>query len=138
MGILLPSDPDYIRSELQRIKKEYSKSRGNISFQLGCINEIISFENCGMRESEFVKDIKQMRLSLRKKIQEEYPLKLAFRENMPQSNIIYSMTKTDEELIAEMNSGAKEKVRKGMKKKVEFKIANPEQYETFYEKWTKV
>ncbi|MDR0282960.1 MAG: hypothetical protein LBI53_06895 [Candidatus Peribacteria bacterium] len=68
MGVELPTDPDYVESELQRITREYGKKRGNISFQFGFINEIISFENCGIRESEFVEDIKQMRLNLREKI----------------------------------------------------------------------
>jgi hypothetical protein len=33
MGVELPSDSEYIRSELARIKKHYGKKRGNISFQ---------------------------------------------------------------------------------------------------------
>jgi hypothetical protein len=35
---------------------------------------------------------------------------------MPQANIIYDITKTDEQLIAEMNSGCKERVKKAIKK----------------------
>ncbi|MDR2416221.1 MAG: hypothetical protein LBD75_06580 [Candidatus Peribacteria bacterium] len=65
MGIELPSDADFVRRELSRIKKNYGKKRGTISFQFGFINEIISFENCGMRESEFIHNIKQMRLNIR-------------------------------------------------------------------------
>jgi hypothetical protein len=33
MGIELPSDSDFVRSELARIKKQYGKKWGNISFQ---------------------------------------------------------------------------------------------------------
>ena len=138
MGIELPTDPDYVKSELNRISKEYRKKRGNISFQFGFINEIISFENCGMRESEFVGDIKQMRLNLREKITKTFWLQLAFRENMPQSNIIYFIDKSDEELLEEMNSGAKQKVKNGFKKKVHFQIAERDQYEEFYKKRSKV
>jgi hypothetical protein len=35
---------------------------------------------------------------------------------MPQANIVYDITKTDEELMKEMNSGCKERVKKAMKK----------------------
>jgi len=35
---------------------------------------------------------------------------------MPQANIIYDITKSDEELIKEMNSGCKERVKKAEKK----------------------
>jgi lipid II:glycine glycyltransferase (peptidoglycan interpeptide bridge formation enzyme) len=138
MGIELPSDEDFVRSELARIKKQYGKKRGNISFQFGFINEIISFENCGMRESEFVGDIKQMRLNIREKITKEYGLQLSFRENMPQSNIIYFIDKSDEALMEEMNSGAKQKVKHGFSKNVDFQIATPDQYEEFYQKRSKV
>ncbi|MDR0369371.1 MAG: hypothetical protein LBH96_02280 [Candidatus Peribacteria bacterium] len=91
-----------------------------------------------MRESEFVGDIKQMRLNIREKVTSEYGLKLAFRENMPQSNVIYFIDKSDEELMEEMNSGAKQKVKHGLKKKVDFQIATPNQYEEFYQKRSKV
>ncbi|MBO4203979.1 hypothetical protein J5893_04115 [bacterium] len=57
-----------------------------------------------MRESNQIQDIKQMRLNLRQRIIETYDLKLSFRENMPQSNILYFIDKTDEELLADMNS----------------------------------
>jgi hypothetical protein len=35
---------------------------------------------------------------------------------MPQANIIYDITKSDEELISEMNSGCKERIKKAIKK----------------------
>lgn len=91
-----------------------------------------------MRESDQIHDIKQMRLNLRQRIIETYGLKLAFRENMPQSNILYFIDKTDEELLADMNSGAKEKVKNGFNKKVEFLVAHPNQYEEFYQRRSRV
>ena len=138
MGVQLPSDPDFILSELARIKKHYGKKRGNISFQFWCINEIISFENCGARDADFVRDIKQMRINLRSKITSDYGLQLAFRENMPQSNIIYFIDKTDDELMEDMNSWAKQKVKHGFTKQVAFQIAEPHQYEEFYQKRAKI
>jgi hypothetical protein len=35
---------------------------------------------------------------------------------MPQANIIYDITKHDEDLIKEMNSGCKERVKKAIRK----------------------
>lgn len=138
MGVQLPDDEEFVKSELQKLNETYWSQWGNISFQFGFINEIISFENCWVREWEFTESIKQMRLNLREKIAKKYWLKLAFRENMPQSNIIYDITKTDEQLIEEMNSGAKEKIKKGIKKEIAFRIAEVSEYETFYEKRSKV
>ena len=75
-----------------------------------------------------------MRLNLRSKLTTDYGLQLSFRENMPQSNIIYFIDKSDKELMNEMNSGAKQKVKHGFAKQVAFQIAQPEQYEEFYQK----
>jgi predicted N-acyltransferase len=91
-----------------------------------------------VREKEFVDNIKQMRLNIRSKITQEYGLQVAFRENMPQSNIIYFIDKSDEALMDEMNSGAKQKVKHGFSKKIDFQLATPDRYEEFYQKWTKV
>ncbi|MDR2416220.1 MAG: GNAT family N-acetyltransferase [Candidatus Peribacteria bacterium] len=57
---------------------------------------------------------------------------------MPQSNIIYFIDKSDEALMEEMNSGAKQKVKHGFSKKVDFQVASSEHYEEFYEKRAKV
>ncbi|MDR3168407.1 MAG: GNAT family N-acetyltransferase [Candidatus Peribacteria bacterium] len=91
-----------------------------------------------MRENDFTNDIRQMRLNIRTKITSEYDLQLSFRENMPQSNIIYFIDKSDENLLEEMNSGAKQKVKHGFNKNVEFQKATPEHYEEFYQKWATV
>ena len=53
-----------------------------------------------------------MRLHIRATIQQETPLKLSFKENMPQSTIMVKLDKTDEELLKEMNSGCAERVKK--------------------------
>ena len=116
MGVELPDDLTYVREELARLKAIYSKKSGNILFQLGLLNEIISFENVGHRTPEFIQDMKQMRMNIRKFICDSYKLNVAFRENMPQANIVYDTTKSDEQLMAEMNSGCKERVKKAIKK----------------------
>lgn len=104
MGLELPDDDELIRSELQRLKSEYQSSWGNIFFQLGIVNEIIRFENCGKRTETFVQDMRTMRLNIREQMKQKYHLVEAFRENMPQSTIIFDISKSNEELLNEMNS----------------------------------
>lgn len=133
MWVELPNDKQLVIKEINRIREEY-KAFGNISFQLGLSNEIISFENVSHRSDTFKQDMKQMRLNIRDYICHTYWLNLAFRENMPQSDIIYDITKTDEELYAEMNSWCKERIKKATKKWVQFSIASPDQYKLFYDK----
>ena len=142
MGVELPEDKEYIKKELLKLKKKYEKEKWIIFIQLCFLNEIIRFENCGPRDENFVENIKEMRLNIRHQIQSDYWLELAFRENMPQANIVYDITKTDEELMKEMNSWCKERVKKAIKKWIEFWIASPDQYDLFYERrkevsWTK-
>ena len=48
---------------------------------------------------------------------------------MPQANIVYDITKSDEELMSEMNSGCKERV-KAIKKEW-IGVASPDQYDLF-------
>ena len=57
---------------------------------------------------------------------------------MPQSNVIYFIDKSDDDLMEEMNSGAKQKVKHGFKKNVDFQVALPDQYEEFYQKRAKI
>jgi len=134
MGVELPDDKEYVQKELARLQNILKKNFGTVFVQLGIINEITSFENISHRSGEFNDDIKQQRLDTQKKLCKNYWLQIAFRENMPQSNIIYAVQKTDEELIAEMNSGCKERVKKWIKKWLQFREATAEEYELFYQK----
>lgn len=135
MGVDLPDDEEFVINELNRIKKEYSKDKSNILFQFWFINEIIRFENVWHRSDEFKSDMRSIRLNIREFILSKFWLNVSFRENMPQSNIIYDITKTDEQLLSEMNSGCKERVKKAIKKWIYFGIASPDWYDIFYEKW---
>lgn len=134
MWVVLPQDKSLIQQELTRMRTELKKEFGTVFLQLGIINEITSFENVSHRSGEFSDDIKQQRLSTQKHMLDDYGLQLSFRENMPQSNIIYDVSKTDEELIAEMNSGCKERIKKAMKNDLWFRLARPDEYDMFYQK----
>lgn len=134
MGVELPSDKEYVKQELLRVKKELSTKRTNIMLQLGIINEMISFENVSHRSESFQDDMKHMRLNLQKFICKNYKLKVAFRENMPMSDIIIDLSKTDEQLLKEMNSWAQSRIKKALKKEIEFGMAGPDQYKLFYDK----
>lgn len=76
----------------------------------------------------------QMRLNLQDFLCTTYGLKVAFRENMPNSDIIIDLSKTDEQLLNEMNSGSRQRIRKAMSKQIEFGMASPDQYPLFYKK----
>ncbi|MCF7834927.1 peptidoglycan bridge formation glycyltransferase FemA/FemB family protein [Candidatus Gracilibacteria bacterium] len=135
MGVELPDNEEFVLHELDKIRKKYSKNKRNILFQLGFINEIIRFENVGRRSDDFKSDMRSIRLNIRELINTKFNLNVSFRENMPQSNIVYDVTKKDEQLLAEMNSGCKERVKKAIKKGIYFGIASPDWYDIFYNKW---
>ncbi len=134
MWVELPDDENYVREELERIKSLLKKDFWTVFFQLWLINEITHFDNVTHRSGEQKEEIKKQRLQMQQWLIEKYNLHLAFRENMPQSNIIYVVQKTDDELIAEMNSGCKERVKKWIKKWLQFREATVEEYELFYQK----
>lgn len=133
MGVELPSDQAYVQTELAQLKKNF-KGKG-IFFQLGLVNEIISFENVSHRSEEFTQDMAQMRINLQDFLCTTYGFTVAFRENMPNSDIIIDLSKTDEQLLNEMNSGSRQRIRKAMSKQIEFGMASPDQYPLFYKKW---
>ena len=64
-----------------------------------------------------------MRLHTRATVQAETPLKLSFKENMPQSTIMIKLDKTDDELLNEMNSGCATRIRKAIKKGTKAPVA---------------
>lgn len=133
MGVQLPDDDERIKNEFARVRKELQKTYGNIFVQFGIINEIIRFDNILHKSSEFDADMRQARLDMQDTITKKYDLSLAFRENMPQSNIIYDVHKTDDELLAEMNSWCKERIRKAIKNELVFREAREDEYDRFYE-----
>lgn len=134
LGVRLPDDKTYIQQELTRIRTELRKEFGTVFIQFGIINEITSFENISHRSGEFNDAIRQKRLDIQKDLCHTYGLQISFRENMPQSNIIYDVTKTDEQLIAEMNSGCKERIKKAIKNEIGFRLARPDEHDVFYQK----
>jgi len=134
MGVELPSDKEYVKEELKRVKKELSKKGKIIMLQLGIINEMITFENTSHRSDTFPRDMKHMRLNLQHFICKHYGLKVAFRENMPNSNIIIDLSKPDDQLLMEMNASARQRIKKAFGKKIEFGMAPPDQYKSYYDK----
>ena len=62
----------------------------------------------------------------------------SFRENMPLATVVIDTSKHDDDLLNEMNSGAKSHVRKAINKQIDFHIAEPQEYASFYEERHKV
>lgn len=133
MGVELPDDKDYVRKEIKKIKKEYSWE--GIFFQLWIINEIISFENINNKCQEFREDLKDIRWGLEKCLYLDYKLKPAFRENMPTAGIVYDVTKSDEELLNDMNSSCRKRIKKSIAGWLKYGILDTHQYENFFKKW---
>lgn len=126
-----------IRKEVKKIKDQFWHSWTNLFFQRGLTKEIVSFDIKDHKEPEFGQELRASRCFLRKYLEEMYGLVFAFRENMPESGIIYDLTKTDEELLSEMNKASKDRTKKGIKNNIHFSEATEGDYEEFYEEWQK-
>ncbi len=136
MWLEIPEDNwNLVRRELKKLKKQYWKSRWNIFFQLGIVNEITSFDNAWAREQNIVGKVKSMRMNVRKMIKKETWLRVSFKENMPQTTIMINLKKSDQELLKEMNNGCADRVKKAIKKGVLVREWTLDDYETFFEKW---
>jgi hypothetical protein len=48
-------------------------------------------------------------------MKKDYHLIHSFRENLPESGIVYNLSKTDEELIKDMNKASKLRTKKAIK-----------------------
>ena len=100
--------------------------------QFGLLNEIIHFENRAEKRPNFEQDMRINRELLHTYMEERFALKPAFRENMPQANVVYDVKHTDEELIADMNKSCKARVKKSLKSDITFNVAPGEYYDEFY------
>jgi len=133
MGVELPDDQDYVHKELTKLKKKFSGK--GILFQLWITNEIVHFENTMKRCPEFNQDMYDFRLWVQKVLHHTYGLKTAFRENMPTAGITYDTTKSDEELLHDMNESCRKRVKKSMAAGLEYQIIGEHQYAEFFIKW---
>lgn len=132
MGIELPDDKKYVQKELTKLRKKF---RGKcFFFQLGIINEIVSFENSMKRCPEFDQDMYDFRVGLQNILHDNYGLKVAFRENMPTAGIVYDTTKSDEELLKDMNESCRKRIKKSIAGGMEYRIVDKKDYETFFAK----
>ena len=82
--------------------------------------------------------MRQTRLQLEHRLHQETGLVPSFRENMPLATVIIDVTKSDAELLQDMNSGAKSHVRKSQNHTMSFHVAEPRDYERFYEERSKI
>ncbi len=133
LGVVLPDDIEYVKKEVARIQKEYGDKFGCIMFQRWIINPMVQFENVSHRSKQFKEDMRNMRLNLRRWLTTATKMKLSIRENMPQANIVYEISKSDEQLLNEMNSGCKERVKKSIKKWATFRVASVDEYDQYYQ-----
>ena len=132
MGVELPSDKEYVRSEIAKLKNKF---RNKCFFlQLGIINDIVVFENSSQKCDEFKDDMKEVRLGLENVLHSDYGLEIAFRENMPTAGIIYDTTKSDEELLKDMNESCRKRIKKSIAGGMEYRIVEKKDHEAFFAK----
>ena len=83
---------------------------------------------------EFDQDMHDFRVLLQKNLEETYGLQTAFRENMPTASIVYDTTKTDEELLKDMNDSCKKRVKKAIAGGMEYRILDETNHQEFFAK----
>ncbi len=92
-----------VRNEIARLRKTYSLFSGCLFIQLGIVNEIARFPNTSRKDDSHIYAIKQARLAVQNRLT-NIGLYISWRENMPQSTILIHTSKSDDELLADMNS----------------------------------
>jgi lipid II:glycine glycyltransferase (peptidoglycan interpeptide bridge formation enzyme) len=127
-----------VREEIAKIHYDYEGKRGNIFFQRWIINEILRFYNISHRSPDFWPGMRKTRQKVEQRLYDETGLIPSFRENMPLATIIIDTDKDDKTLLQEMNSWAKNHVRKSLNNDITFRIAEVSDYEIFYEERFKV
>lgn len=132
MGVELPDDKEYIQKEVAKLKKSFRKKW--IFFQWWIINEIVHFENSMKRCPEFDQDMHDFRWWLQKNLEENFGLKTAFRENMPTAGIVYDTTKSDEELLKDMNDSCKKRIKKAIAGGMQYHILDETSHQVFFAK----
>ncbi len=132
MGVTLPDDQVYVQKELAKLKKSFKKKW--IFLQLGIVNAIVYFDNSIKRCPEFDQDMHDFRVWLQKVLNQNYDLKTAFRENMPNADIVYDVMKSDEELLKDMDESCRKRVKKAIAWGMEFRIVEKYFYPEFFEK----
>ena len=54
---------------------------------------------------------------------------------MPESNITQDLSRSESEMLQDMNESAQDRAKKAIKKNIEFAIATENEYDQFYTKW---
>lgn len=139
LGVELPTNnTQRIKEQVQKVHRDYHNSTSNVFFQWGIINEILRFYNISHRSPEFWEGMKITRQKIEQRLYHDTGLKTSFRENMPLATIIIDTSKDDATLLKEMNSGAKNHIRKSLHNNIDFRTATPADYDIFYEERYKV
>lgn len=133
LGIDLPKDHKEITKAIQKIKSEFWHHWTDIFFQRGVTTPIQTFDVKDI-DDELANSLRNTRLSLRTRMKEEYHLIHSFRENLPESGIVYDLSKTDEELIKDMNKASSLRTKKAIKNDIGFRVIEESEYDKFYHK----
>jgi len=133
LWIEIPKDRKEISKVIQEVKSKFWHHWTNIFFQRGITSTIKTF-NVKDINQELANSLRDTRLSLRTRMKEDYHLIHSFRENLPESGIVYDLSKTDEELIKDMNKASKLRTKKAIKNDIWFRSIEESEYDKFYNK----
>jgi len=129
----LPKDHKQIEEALQKIKSEFWNHWTNIFFQRGITTSIETFDVKDIND-ELSSSLRSTRISLRNRLKEDYNLTHSFRENLPESWIVYDLNKTTEELLKDMNKASSLRTKKWIKNNIWFREIKESEYNKFYDK----
>lgn len=129
----LPKNYKDTKQIIQKIKSEFWNNWTNIFFQLGITTPIKTFDVKNI-DNELSTSLRKTRLSIRNSMEKDYNIIHSFRENLPESWIIYDLNKTDEEFIKDMNKASSVRTKKAIKNEIWFRAIKKDEYSKFYDK----
>ncbi len=133
LGFDLPKEPKKAKELLEKIKSEFKKDRTDIFFQLWITTPIKTFDVKDINP-ELSKSMRDARISQRHWMKERFHLSHSFRENLPESGIIYDLSKSWEELLKDMNKSSNLRTKKWLKNNIVFREIQKSEFDKFWNK----
>jgi lipid II:glycine glycyltransferase (peptidoglycan interpeptide bridge formation enzyme) len=125
-----------LENEIKKLKDEFKKSFWDIFLQLWFINELSSTKTSKLhKENNIIKNKCRIDRLTNDHYMKTLGLNSSFRENMPLATIIINLNKWTDELFQDIRKSWREKIKKAIKRWVEFQIAKKDDWEDFYNTW---
>lgn len=137
LWIELPDINDFwlINTNLERIRRDFSKSWWDMFFQLWFINNVYKCKSSDLKDEDTLNVIKQNYNDVFNSFKENTWLIKSCRENMPPANVIVDIWISNDEIFAKLSKNTKAQVKKWKSKWLEFWIIKKSELEDFYLIW---